>query len=261
MSWRAELALAERAARAAAAVLAERPTEVTHKGEIDLVTDVDRRAEDAIGVVLRAAMPDVPIAGEERGARAAPTRWVVDPLDGTTNFVHGFPWYACSIALEVDGRSVVGVVLEVVRDRLFRASRGAGAHVDGHQLAVSRTDRLSQALVGTGFPYDRAARAEALLVPVRAVLERTRGVRRTGAASLDLAYVAAGALDAFFEHDLADWDVAAGALLVEEAGGRVSGHDGRAPAGQPRSPLASNGLLHDAMVALLRGDLRDRAHD
>lgn len=253
MSWQAELALAVRAARAGGAVLADRPTDVIHKGAIDLVTDIDRRAEEAVRAVLAAGTPDIPVLGEEGGGGPASVRWVVDPLDGTTNFVHGFPWYACSVALEVDGRSVVGVVFEAVRGRAFTARRGGGAFVDGVRLAVSRTEALQHALIGTGFPYDRATRAAALLAPVQRVLEQTRGIRRTGAASLDLAYVAAGALDAFFEHDLAPWDVAAGALLVEEAGGRVTRHDGSAPPGQPTSPLASNGRVHDAMVALLSG--------
>lgn len=260
MSWQAELDVAIEAARAAGRVLADRPSTVDHKGAIDLVTDVDRRAEQAVFAVLRAALPDVPVSGEESGGASSGTRWVVDPIDGTTNFVHGFPWYATSVGLEVDGRSVVGVVLEVPRGRLFTATRGGGARVDGSRLWVSRTDRLSNALVGTGFPYDRAQRAAELLVPVRAVLEQTRGVRRTGAASLDLCYVAAGALDAFFERDLAPWDVAAGALIVEEAGGKVTAHDGSAPVGQPTSPLATNGVLHDAMIALLRGDPGDGPH-
>lgn len=261
MTWSAELEVALRAVRAARPVLAGRPTDVTHKGSVDLVTDVDRRAEAAVMGVLAAEMPDVPVLGEESGGREASTRWVLDPLDGTTNFVHGFPFYACSLALEVDGQSVVGVVLDVPRDRWFTARRGAGAELDGSRLTVSSTDRLQGALVCTGFPYDRAHRAAELLRPVQRVLERCRGIRRTGAASLDLAYVACGALDAFFERDLAPWDVAAGALLVEEAGGRVTAHDGRPPGGQPTSPLATNGLLHDAMVALLGEDLADSPQD
>lgn len=261
MTWSAELELALRAVRAARPVLAGRPTDVTHKGAVDLVTDVDRRAEAAVMGVLYREMPDVPVLGEESGGRDAPVRWVLDPLDGTTNFVHGFPFYACSLALEVDGRSVVGVVLDVPRDRWFTARRGGGASLDGAPLRVSSTARLSDALVCTGFPYDRSRRAAALLRPVQRVLEQARGIRRTGAASLDLAYVACGALDAFFERELAPWDVAAGSLLVDEAGGRVSGHDGHAPAGQPTSPLATNGLLHDAMVALLREDLADGPQD
>ncbi|MEZ4321279.1 MAG: inositol monophosphatase family protein [Myxococcota bacterium] len=250
---RAELEVARAAARAAAEVLASRPARVDHKGRADLVTDVDRRAEAAIRAVFAAQTPDIPVLGEEEGGGNAPVRWVVDPIDGTTNFVHGFPFYATSIALEADGRSVVGVVLDVPRNRWFEAVRGAGAFVDGARLRVSDTEVLAQSLVATGFPYDRAERVDALLRPVAAVLRSTRGIRRCGAASLDLALVAAGALDAFFETGLGPWDVAAGALLVEEAGGRVTAHDGAEVVGQPTSPLATNGRVHDAMVALLSG--------
>lgn len=249
MPWEAELSVALQAAQRALEILSVRPEAVEHKGRIDLVTDVDRRCEEAVRQVL--APTGIPLLGEEGGGLSTPTRWVIDPLDGTTNFVHGFPWYATSIGLEVDGEVVVGVVAEPVRRRIFRATRGGGAYLDDERLQVSRTDDLAQALLATGFPYDRAERAEVLLRPFRALLERTRGIRRAGAASLDLAYVAAGALDGFWEVDLSPWDVSAGTLLVEEAGGRVTDHTGRPSPPAPTSPLASNGPLHDALQQVL----------
>jgi myo-inositol-1(or 4)-monophosphatase len=254
--WAAELTVARRAVQAAVAVVATRPSRIDAKGtSANLVTDVDRRAEAAVRAVLERETPDIPILGEEDGGAAAGSdaRWIVDPIDGTTNFVHGFPFYATSIALEVEGRSVVGIVVDHPRDKRFEAVLGGGATCDGARLAVSSAGSLAEALVATGFPYDRSVRVEALLRPVGAVLKACRGVRRAGAATLDLAYVAAGALDAFFESDLGPWDVAAGTLLVTEAGGRVTRHDGTAGAvGPVCSPLATNGRLHDAMVALLQ---------
>jgi len=255
-----ELDVAIEAAGAAGAILAERAGTVFHveqKSTIDLVTEVDRACEDAIRAVLHRHLPDVPVLGEEGGgAEGATTRWVVDPLDGTTNFVHGFPVYAVSVALEVDGRSEVGVVLDPVRRHTFAARRGAGATCDGARLRVSGRTTLGSALVGTGFPYDSQApgRAEHYLRFVAAVLKRTQGIRRAGAASLDLAWVAAGALDAYWEFTLKPWDVAAGRLLVEEAGGRYTGHDGGPDHLTLPSPLATNGALHDAMITLL-GDV------
>ncbi len=251
MRWDAELEVALRAADAALPILRARPRRVDHKSARDLVTDVDRRSEAAIREVL--GQTGIPVLGEEEGGAEGATRWVVDPLDGTTNFVHGFPWYACSIALEVEGRVVVGVVAEAPRGLRHWATSGGGAYVEGERLAVSQVDRLDHALLATGFPYDRAERAEALLVPVRRALELAQGVRRAGAASLDLALVARGCLDAYWEHDLGPWDVAAGSLLVEEAGGKVSTHTGETPPGLIVSPLATNGQLHDAMIRLLEG--------
>lgn len=251
MTWTHELEVARQAARAALELLAVRPSTVDAKGAIDLVTDVDRRCEAVLRDLLTAAMPDVPVLGEETGGSDATTRWVIDPVDGTTNFVHGFPWYASSIALEVDGTSVVAVVVEPVRGRWFEAARGQGAFVDGQRLAVSSTRSLSQALLGTGFPYDRAERTAELLVPVERALKRSRGIRRAGAASLDLAYVAAGALDGFWESDLSPWDVAGGCLLIEEAGGRVTTHAGQPSRAAPTSPLASNGWIHDELLEMM----------
>ncbi len=264
--WSAELEVARRAVAAVASVVAERPSRIDDKGAsshaslANLVTDVDRRCEAVIRDVLAQQTPDIPVLGEEEGGatdgagRGADARWIVDPIDGTTNFVHGFPFYGTSIALEVEGRSVVGIVVDHPRQAQFEATRGGGAHCDGARLAVSSTGTLPESLVATGFPYDRSERLAELLGPVRSVLRACRGLRRAGAASLDLAYVAAGSLDAFFESDLGPWDVAAGTLLVTEAGGRVTTHGGVQVDGAPiTSPLATNGQIHEAMVALIGG--------
>lgn len=244
--------MAIQAARAAAKLLTERPKQVRHKGVVDLVTEVDRACEAAIRTVLLEHMPDVPILGEEEGgATDATTRWVVDPIDGTTNFVHGFPAYAVSIALEVDEQLVAGVVLDASRGVEYAAARGRGATANGEPIHVGDCRDLNRALVATGFPYDRRARAAFYLTYVQRALERTQGVRRAGSAALDLALVAAGRLDAYWEFTLCPWDVAAGVLLVREAGGVVSGHDGSPLDRAHPCPLASNRWLHDAMMRML----------
>lgn len=256
-AWSAELALAARAAKVAGKLLSDAyatgAQRVTRKGQLDLVTEVDRASEAAVRRLLQAETPHIPILGEEEGgAWEASTRWVIDPLDGTTNFVHGFPWFAVSIALEVDGRSVVGVILEPIRRRVYSATRGGGARLDGVPIRVSEVQELGDALVATGFPYDRRERLHALAASVRAVLAEAQGLRRAGAASLDLALVAEGRLDAYFEVNLRPWDLAAGHLLVEEAGGRVGDHrGGNAIDARWPAPLATNGHLHQPMIELL----------
>jgi myo-inositol-1(or 4)-monophosphatase len=247
-----ELEVALEAAAAAAAILqTSRPGAVTHKGAIDLVTAVDLACEHAIREILARRTPGIPVLGEEGGGAKGGTRWVVDPLDGTTNFVHGFPCYAVSIALEVDGRRQVGVVHDPTRPEIFAAERGKGATCNGRPIHVSECTDLGSALVGTGFPYDRRERSALYLARFEAFMIRTHGIRRCGSAALDLANVAAGRLDAFWEFNLRAWDVAAGALLIEEAGGRISSHAGGDLERDPVSPLASNGRLHQQMVEVL----------
>ncbi len=249
------LALAERAARAAAQIIRRGSARrVDHKGAVDLVTEVDLACEETIREVLTRGAPGVPVLGEERGgAEEAATRWIVDPLDGTTNFVHGFPSYAVSVALQDGGELVCGVIVDPVRDRCYRAARGTGAEVDGTPLHVSPCPELSGALVGSGFPYDRRERADEYLRVVRAFLVRAQGFRRAGAAAMDLAWLAEGRLDGFWEFGLKPWDVAAGALLIEEAGGRISDVlGGPLDLARPRV-LAANPRLHDQMRAVLAG--------
>jgi len=249
-----ELDIAVEAALAAAALQRQGPKEVRHKGAIDLVTEVDLASEAAIREVLQRHHPGVPILGEEGGgAEQAVTRWVVDPLDGTTNFVHGLPHYGPSVALEVDGVPSVGVVIDVSRGEVFRAARGGGAWCNERRLRVSEVRELDQALVATGFAYDRREqeRAAFYLERVQRVLEACQGVRRAGAAALDMAWVAAGRLDAYWEYQLGRWDVAAGVVLIEEAGGTVAWLDGPQMSQRP-CPLVSNGHLHAAFDALIR---------
>ena len=254
-----EEAVAVEAAAAAAVILrSTAPTGVRHKGAIDLVTEVDLRCEAAIREVLGRHLPDVPVLGEEGGGgEGATTRWVVDPIDGTTNFVHGFPFYAVSIGLEVDGVPTVGVVVDVPRGIVYRATLGHGAWVGDTRIHTSEVRTLDEALCGTGFPYDTRNGAGFHLRFVRLFLERTQGIRRAGAASLDLAMVAAGHLDLFWEFDLRRWDVCAGAVLVREAGGQVSAIPGYR-LDDPSSPIATNPWLHDEVVALIGEELTRR---
>lgn len=264
------IAVAVQAARAAGAIIQEAagsgispptlPAEfadgarIARKGDIDLVTRIDLAAEAAIQAVLVARTPDIPILAEESGgARSATTRWIVDPLDGTTNFVHGFPAYAVSIGLQVDGVMEAGCIYDPLRDHLYTATRGGGAACNGERLRVSSTSSLGDALLLTGFPYDRQQRAAAYLRIVQAFLERCRGLRRAGAAALDFAHIAAGRADGFWEFGLSPWDVSAGVLLVEEAGGVVTDMSGGPLDLNAPQVLATNGQIHTEMTRILAG--------
>ena len=196
--------------------------DVRAKGASDFVTQVDRAAERAIIEIVQRAYPAHPILAEESGASAgAEYRWVIDPLDGTTNFIHGFPQYCVSIAVQHRGAAAHAVVYDPAKNELFTASKGRGAYLNDHRLRVSRCTRLKEALVGTGFPYKEFSRIEQYLKQLKTMMGACSGVRRAGSAALDLAYVAAGRLDAFWEMGLSAWDMAAGALLIQEAGGLV----------------------------------------
>ncbi len=200
---------------------------VSTKHMNEFVTEVDREAEAIIIADIRKAYPDHAILAEESGAAGESTyRWIIDPLDGTTNYVHGFPQFCVSIALEHRGRLEQGVVFDPLRQELFTASRGAGARLDDRRIRVSRRSGLEGALLGTGFPFRGAYDLDTYLQTVRALVPRSAGIRRAGAAALDLAYVAAGRLDGFWEFGLEPWDMAAGVLLIREAGGLVTDADG-----------------------------------
>lgn len=246
--------VAERAAREGGCVIAAAAGshQVRHKGAVDLVTEVDLASEAAIRAALERDMPGVPVLAEEGGgAWNTGTRWLVDPLDGTTNFVHGFPWYCVSIALEVDGRLVAACIFDPVRGQSWTAGRGLGAFCDGEPVRVSTTSRLDQSLLATGFPYDRRQRARYYTSFVAAFMERAQGMRRAGSAAMDLVMLAAGRVDGYWELGLKPWDVAAGVLLVEEAGGRVSAPT-LAPLDLERPQvLASNGKIHEEMAAIM----------
>jgi len=205
--------------------------EVKAKNKNDFVTQVDKAAEQAIIGVIHTAYPDHSILAEESGdtpGARAEYRWVIDPLDGTTNYIHGFPQYCVSIALEHRGVPTHGVVYDPGKNELFTASRGRGAFLDDRRMRVSKCTRLQDALVGTGFPYKEVSRLDLYMRQLRTMMTSSAGVRRAGAAALDLAYVAAGRLDAFWEMGLSRWDMAAGALLIQEAGGMVADLQGGA---------------------------------
>jgi myo-inositol-1(or 4)-monophosphatase len=254
------LQVATAAALKAGTVLQERyeePHQIHHKGTIDLVTEADLSSEKVILHVLQQNQPGIKILSEESFASydTLPTEpvWIIDPLDGTTNFAHNFPWFAVSIALYDRGESHVGVIYNPMQQELFCATRAGGAWLNDQRIKVSEVFSLQNALVATGFPYDIQERSDAVLAMLKAVLTRAQGVRRPGAAALDLAYLACGRLDAFWEVGLKPWDTAAGYLLVEEAGGTLSNFTG-----SPFSPftselLASNTLLHKDLTALLHG--------
>lgn len=231
---------------------------IDFKGDKNLVTEVDRASEEAIIGILRSTFPRCDILAEESGAvsRGSSRRWIVDPLDGTTNYAHGFPWFAVSIALEVDGETALGVVYHPMQDELYTAIRGEGAQGNGQRLSVSARRPLSACLLATGFPYDRTRTNENNFEHFISFQLAARAVRRAGAAALDLAYVAAGRLDGYWECKLQPWDVAAGKLLVEEAGGAVSNHDGEPHRTDDHRILASNGLIHREMLDVLAASNR-----
>jgi len=225
----------------------------TKSTPIDLVTDVDHASERIIVERIAAARPDDGILTEETGlARTSSSGvcWIIDPLDGTTNYAHRMPHFAVSIGVEVDGVREVGVIYDPIRQELFSAQRGKGGSVNGRPLRVSRATQLDQALLATGFAYDRQRAAENVEFFTR-FLGRARAVRRAGSAALDLAYVAAGRFDGFWEMHLHAWDVAAGYLMVEEAGGRVSDFDGGPAPSSGERCVASNGALHGILLAVL----------
>ena len=248
-------AVAEQAARQAGAIIqagAGNGLDIRHKGTIDLVTQIDLAAEEAIRSCLREHTPDIPILAEEGGGPwDKDTRWIVDPLDGTTNFVHGYPSYAVSIGLEVEGKLEVGCIFDAVHGHAYTAERGAGAWCGEAKIHVSDCAKLESALLVTGFPYDRQTRVDEYLKYVREFLIRTHGLRRAGAAAMDFVAIATGRVDGYWEFGLNPWDVAAGVLLVEEAGGRVTDMEGgKLNLMRPRL-LATNGLLHEEMGEIL----------
>ena len=232
--------------------------DVSLKAPDDVVTNVDKSTERLIVDRLRDAFPDDTIAGEEFGEshRADNTdgdrTWLIDPIDGTLNFSHGIPLFCVSIALQVDGETVVAVIYDPNRDEMFSASQNGGAHLDGVPISVSSLDDASAAVLVTGFPLKRSAPFEATLDQFELLTRTCRGIRRLGSAAIDLAYVAAGRMEAFWEYSLKPWDTAAGILLVEEAGGQVTTVDGGPFDVHAPSILATNGVLHDELLELLQ---------
>jgi myo-inositol-1(or 4)-monophosphatase len=225
---------------------------ISKKGIVDLVTAADLAAEAQFTALIRQRFPDHGVIGEEAATRVPPGsaefEWIIDPVDGTTNFAHGLAIFSVSIALRIAGQLAVGVVYDPIADELFTAERGEGARLNGLPLRVSGVTDLVDALLCTGFPYTvRESRADQVKV-FAAFLGEAQAVRRLGSAALDLAYVAAGRLDGYWEEKIQAWDVAAGALIVQEAGGTVTGVDGRTFNPFDGHITASNGPLHQAMV-------------
>lgn len=251
------LNIAVRAARSAGNIIVRNldrldALTVQTKDRNDFVSEVDRQAEQEILGILRKAYPSHGVLAEESGRQDGNDYlWIIDPLDGTTNFAHNFPWFAVSIALYEQGRSQAGVIYSPMQEELFCGVRGAGAWLNDQPITVSGIAALQEALLATGFPYDVAKRPDSILAVLREVVIRSQGVRRPGAAALDLAYLACGRLDGFWEVGLKPWDTAAGSLLLEEAGGTLS--DFRGNPFSPFTPelLASNSLLHEELTTLL----------
>jgi myo-inositol-1(or 4)-monophosphatase len=247
---------AEQLARDAGAILRDRfeqPHEIQYKGPIDVVTEADKASEDLIASRIREAYGNHDLLGEE-GARgelaSSDFRWVIDPLDGTTNFTHGLPTFAVSIALEQHGLPVVGVVYDPMRDEMFSAHRGAGATLNGLPLKVAANDFLIRSLLVTGFSYDMEIRARQAEI-WRDLLTRVQAIRQTGSAALNLCYIAAGRFDGYWERGISPWDVSAGALIVLEAGGAVTDLEGGPFRSDDRQILASNGALHAQLLEII----------
>lgn len=251
--------LAIRAAREAGTVLqnyARDGFQIETKGRINLVTEADLASENHIKTLIRSHFPTHHILAEESGQTRGSElsdgyQWIIDPLDGTTNFTHHFPCYAVSIGVEYHGEPVAGVVYDPTRDELFAAERGSGATLNGGRIRVSAVPSLEEALIVTGFPYDVRERMDEYLPAWRAFLRVSQGVRRLGAASIDMACVACGRMDGFWERGLNPWDTAAGRILVEEAGGQMTSLDGAQFNNFVPSLLCTNGLIHREMLEVL----------
>jgi myo-inositol-1(or 4)-monophosphatase len=230
--------------------------QVTEKKHNDFVTEVDQAAEQAIIEVLRNAYPDHAILAEESGASANlhdenENVWIIDPLDGTTNFIHGFPQYCVSIGLQQRGQITQAVVYDPTRNDLFTATKGGGAYLNDKRIRVTKRDRIGDALIGTGFPYSELQQLDEYMQMFRIMTEKSAGLRRPGAAALDLAYVAAGRLDGFFEKGLKPWDMAAGSLLIMEAGGIMGTFAGESDYLYKGNVIAGTPKVFAQMVALL----------
>jgi myo-inositol-1(or 4)-monophosphatase len=231
---------------------------VSHKGTVNLVTDADIGAEQMIVSRIKSAFPNHSILAEEihntgydKGS-GSPCKWIIDPLDGTTNFAHGYPVFSVSIGLEMAGELEWGIVYDPTRDELFNARRGGGSFCNGIALRVSRTESLLLSLLATGFPYDIQNSQQNNLNNFCAFAVRTQGIRRAGSAALDLCYVAAGRFDGFWELKLNPWDCAAGFVIVREAGGMVTNFRGQPASISGREVVASNGLIHQEMLDVLK---------
>jgi len=254
--WEREMAVARQAAQDAGKALLElfgKNTVITKKGDIDLVTEADVRSEKILLDLISRHFPQDSILSEEAGEyRHRPERvWLLDPLDGTTNFAHQFPFFAVSIALEIEKQIALGVVFNPLCGECFHATLGGGAFLNETPISVSRTRTLQDSLLGTGFPYNIHHEPDRVLESFRKFLVRAQGVRRPGSAALDLCYVAAGRLDGFWEEGLKPWDSAAGVAIVKESGGTVTTYEGKPYSPYEKSIIASNPLIHGLVVQAL----------
>jgi myo-inositol-1(or 4)-monophosphatase len=252
-----EINTAINAARCAGDLLLKqfnRPHQVSFKGPIDLVTEMDRQSEDLVVEMLHRAYPEHGILGEEgsRSLTQHDCRWVIDPLDGTTNYTYSYPLFGVSIALELHGEITLGVVYNPILDELFTAEKGQGAWLNGKPIRVSETSELSKSLLASGFPYDIMTSKRNNCHEWERLIKSTISVRCDGSAALDLCHTACGRLDGYWELDLEPWDMAAGALIIQEAGGLVTCVDGKPFSHLQRSIIASNGLLHRAVLDKMR---------
>lgn len=233
---------------------------IESKGRNDFVSEVDRLCEREIVDILRTAYPSHGIKGEEGGEQKGDSfTWVIDPLDGTTNYLHGFPMFAVSIALQHRNKIEHGVVLDPLHEELFTASRGQGASLNDRRIRVSRVQQLQKSLLGTGFPFRSEHNIELWLDTLKSFIKTTSGIRRAGSAALDLAYVASGRLDGFWEFDLKPWDIAAGGLLIQEAGGIITGMDGDSDFINKSDIIAGNRNIHIQILKQLQTALQKNA--
>jgi myo-inositol-1(or 4)-monophosphatase len=271
--------IGRQAARAAGAVMRQnyqKPHRITLKGTIDPVTETDFQCQEIILATIRQAFPDHGFLAEERvgeggGGQPPPAapepgpgglawdadappecRWIIDPLDGTVNFAHGFPMFCVSIAFEADGVLEYGVIYDPLRDELFEGRRAGGAFLNGRPIRVSKIEKMERALIATGFPYDIRERVPETVARLGRMLARTQGVRRGGSAALDMGYVACGRLDGFYEENLKPWDTAAGLVIVTEAGGKITTFGGEDYDIYAPNIVASNGALHDKIIDIIK---------
>lgn len=228
---------------------------IDYKGEINLVTEADQRSEEVILSIIKDSYPNHRILAEETGesGNSSSFKWIIDPLDGTTNYAHGYPCFCVSLAIEYEEEVLYGAVYDPVKDELFTAEKGKGAFINGKAIKTSSTKQLDQSLLCTGFPYDVRDDMDSNILNFRTFLMKAQAVRRDGSAALDLCHTAAGRFDGFWEQKLFPWDVAAGGLLVTEAGGKLTNFTGGNFSIYDKEIVASNGLIHDQMVEALNG--------
>jgi myo-inositol-1(or 4)-monophosphatase len=229
-------------------------TNVRNKQDLSLVSEADQQSEKIIRSLIRKKFPNIDILGEEEGLETRSknkSRWLIDPLDGTTNYVHGYPFFCSSIALEIDGEVQVGVVDSAIFKRTYWAVRGHGAFINNKKISVSQTQTIEDSLVETGFSTYGGKKLETEMKVFKGLIEKTRGVRRSGSAALELCFLAEGALDGFWEYGLKPWDTGAGSLIIEEAGGKVTNENGEKFHPDQDIVVASNGFIHSDLINLI----------